>query len=63
VNGKEIGHNIHGVEPRDRQRPPHFYLDSYTGTDLLCDTVKSRLEHPGNGSFRHLHGLHGPPVP
>ena len=40
VNGKEIGHNIHGVEPRDVNARRTFYLDSYTGTDLLCDTVK-----------------------
>ena len=35
VNGKEIGHNIHGVEPRDVNARRTFYLDSYTGTDLL----------------------------
>ena len=39
VKGTEIGHNIHGVEPRDVNARRSFYLDSYTGTDLLCDTV------------------------
>ena len=40
VKGTEIGKNLHGVEPRDVNARRSFYLDSYTGTDLLCDTVK-----------------------
>ncbi len=40
VKGKEIGKNLHGVEPRDVNARRSFYLDSYTGTDLLCDTVR-----------------------
>ena len=51
VNGKEIGHNIHGVEPRDVNARRSFYLDSYTGTDLLCDTVKVVKNTPEMAHF------------
>src|SRR5438067_1645949 len=33
VKGREIGKNLHGVEPRDVNARRSFYLDSYTGTD------------------------------
>jgi len=51
VNGREIGHNIHGVEPRDVNARRSFYLDSYTGTDLLCDTVKVVKNTPEMAHF------------
>ncbi len=51
VAGKEIGHNIHGVEPRDVNARRTFYLDSYTGTDLLCDTVKVIKNTPEMAHF------------
>jgi rhamnogalacturonan endolyase len=51
VKGKEIGKNLHGVEPRDVNARRSFYLDSYTGTDLLCDTVKVIKNTPEMAHF------------
>jgi rhamnogalacturonan endolyase len=51
VKGKEIGKNLHGVEPRDVNARRSFYLDSYTGTDLLCDTVKVLANTPEMAHF------------
>jgi rhamnogalacturonan endolyase len=49
--GKEIGKNLHGVEPRDVNARRSFYLDSYTGTDLLCETVKVIKNTPEMAHF------------
>jgi hypothetical protein len=51
IKGKEIGKNLHGVEPRDVNARRSFYLDSYTGTDLLCDTVKVVKNTPEMAHF------------
>lgn len=51
VKGKEIGKNIRGVEPRDVNARRTFYLDSYTGTDLMCDTVKVLKNTPEMAHF------------
>jgi hypothetical protein len=60
VNGKEIGHNLHGVEPRDVNARRSFYLDSYTGTDLLCDTVKVLENTPEVAHFAVVNGPNSP---
>jgi rhamnogalacturonan endolyase len=39
--GKELAHNLHGVEPRDVDANRTFYLDSGAGRDhLVVDTVR-----------------------
>ena len=40
-NGRELAHNLHGVEPRDVDAHRTFYLDSGAGRDhLVADTVR-----------------------
>lgn len=40
-NGRELAHNLHGVEPRDVDAHRSFYLDSGAGKDhLKVDTVR-----------------------
>lgn len=40
-NGRELAHNLHGVEPRDVDAHRSFYLDSGAGKDhLRVDTVR-----------------------
>ena len=40
-NGRELAHNLHGVEPRDVDAHRTFYLDSGAGKDhLVADTIR-----------------------
>jgi rhamnogalacturonan endolyase len=40
-NGQELAHNLHGIEPRDKDARRTFYLDSNAGNShLVTDTVQ-----------------------
>jgi hypothetical protein len=54
INGKEIGHNIHGVEPRDVNARRSFYLDARNGP---LRTLHRRHRQPAAGTpFCHAQG-------
>jgi rhamnogalacturonan endolyase len=63
-NGRELAHNLHGVEPRDVDAHRSFYLDSGAGKDhLKVDTVRvikntAELAHFAVIDHRALHLEH-----
>ena len=51
-NGRELAHNLHGVEPRDVDAHRTFYLDSGAGRDhLVADTVRVVKNTPALAHF------------
>ena len=51
-NGRELAHNLHGVEPRDVDAHRTFYLDSGAGRDhLVADTVRVVRNTPALAHF------------
>lgn len=51
-NGKELAHNLHGVEPRDVDAHRTFYLDSGAGRNhLVVDTVRVVKNTPALAHF------------
>lgn len=63
-NGRELAHNLHGVEPRDVDAHRTFYLDSGAGRGhLVADTVRVVKNTPDFAHFavidnRELHLEH-----